>query len=210
MLFDFVDFDPRVWCDILSFDIDVECYFSNVYSCLLAKHECDLLWKILHGAIPTGRYLHGCSFADSPNCRFCNKMDDLEHIFFKCERLSALFRLTQKIIRKMLPTIDKIPYWWYIVGIPPKSVYSYHVRQLVNWIFALAKIAIVHSRFNKAKGEGTTDVCILFKSKIMSRLNVEYNFAIYHRNINDFKEKWNVNDALCIVTDAIGIDFSFS
>ena len=38
---------------------------------MLRKNECDLIWKIIHGAIPAGRFLYGCKFFDSPNCNYC-------------------------------------------------------------------------------------------------------------------------------------------
>ena len=44
--------DPRVWCDILSFEVDRKVYFNNIYDCMLSKNQCDLIWKIMHGAIP--------------------------------------------------------------------------------------------------------------------------------------------------------------
>ena len=54
--FSYDDHDPRVWCDILNFDRKV--YFNNIYDCMLTKNECDFIWKVRHGAIPTGRFLY--------------------------------------------------------------------------------------------------------------------------------------------------------
>ena len=62
---------------------------------MLKKNECDLIWKIRHGAIPTGGSLYGCKYSDSPNCNYCDELDDLTHIFVTCSRLSGLFQLTQ-------------------------------------------------------------------------------------------------------------------
>ena len=42
--------------------------------------ECDLIWKIRHGAIPTGRFLYECKYSDSPNCNHCGELDELTHI----------------------------------------------------------------------------------------------------------------------------------
>ena len=44
-------------------------------------------------------------------------MDDLTHICVTCTRLSGLFQLTKGLIRKLTPTIDKIPVWWYLIVI---------------------------------------------------------------------------------------------
>ena len=90
------DHDPRVWCDILNFEVDRNVYFNNIYDCMLTKNESDLIWKIRHGgAIPTGRFLYGCKYSDSPNCKYCGELDDLTHIFVTCSRFSGLFQLTQ-------------------------------------------------------------------------------------------------------------------
>ena len=40
-------------------------------------------------------------------------------------------------------SIDKIPVWWYIMGIPARAGLDVNVRRLCNWIFAQAKMAIV-------------------------------------------------------------------
>ena len=44
---------------------------------MLTKHECDLIWKIRHGAILKGRFLYGCKYSDSPNC---GELDDITYI----------------------------------------------------------------------------------------------------------------------------------
>ena len=58
---------------------------------MLTKDESDLIWKIRHGAIPTGRFPYGCTYSDSPNCNYCGELDDLTLIFVTCSRLSGLF-----------------------------------------------------------------------------------------------------------------------
>ena len=123
------------------------------------KNECDLIWKIRYGAIPTGRFMYGCKYSDFPNCIYCSEFDDLTHTFVTCSRLSGLFQLTQSLISKLTLTI---PVWWCIIGIPAVDV---NVRRLCNWIFAQAKIAIVYSRFNKNRSSGTHCVVTLFKAK---------------------------------------------
>ena len=62
-------------------------------------------------------YLYGCKYSDSPNCNYCDELDDSTHIFVTFIILSGLFQLTQSLIRKLTPTIDKIPVWWYIIGV---------------------------------------------------------------------------------------------
>ena len=118
-------------------------------------------------------------------------MDDLTHIFVTCSRLSGLFLLTQSLIRKLTQTIDKIPVWWYIIGIPASDGIDVNVRRLYNWISAHKKIAIVYSRFNKYMSSGIQCVVTLFKAKVISRVNVEYQFARFQNTVCNFDERWN-------------------
>ena len=134
---------------------DIKVYFNNIYNCMLTINECDLIWKIMYGVIPTARFLCGCRYSDSPNCNYCGELDDLTNSYVTCSRLSGLFQLTQSLIRKLTPTIDKIPVWWYIIGITANAGLDVNVRCLCNWILAQAKIEIVYSRFNKYKSSGT-------------------------------------------------------
>ena len=186
-LFSYDDHDPRVLCDILNFEVDRKVYFNNIYDCMLTKIECDLIWKIRHGAIPTDRFLYGCIYLDSPNCNYCGEFDYLTHIFVTCSRLSVIY------------TIDKIPVWWYINGIPTSAGLDVNVRCLGNWIFAHAKSAIVYNRFNKNRSSGTHYVVTLFKAKVISLVNVEYQFARFQNTVCNFVEKWNTYNVLCKV-----------
>ena len=83
------DHDSRVWCDILNFDRKY--YFSNIYDCMVTKNECELIWKILYGAIPTCRFLYECKYSDFSNCNYCSELDDLSYIFVICSRIAGLF-----------------------------------------------------------------------------------------------------------------------
>ena len=48
-LFPCDDHDPRVWCDILNFEVARKVYFDNIYDCMLTKNDCNLICKIRHG-----------------------------------------------------------------------------------------------------------------------------------------------------------------
>ena len=92
--------------------------------------------------------------------------------------------------------MDNIPVWWYIIGIPASAGLDVNVRRLCNWIFAQAKIAIVYSRFNKYRSSGTQCVVTLFKAKVISRVNVEHQFAIFQNTVCNFVERWNTYNVL--------------
>ena len=76
--------------------------------------------------------------------------------------------------------MDTIHVWWYIIGIPASAGLDVNVRRLCNWIFPQA---IVYSRFNKYKSSVTHCVVTLFKAKVISRVNVEYQFARFQNTV---------------------------
>ena len=147
----------------------------------------------------TGVFLYGCKYSDSPNCNNCGELDVLTHILVTCSRLSGLFQLTQSLIRKLTPTIDSIPVWWYIIGIPASAGLNVNFRRLCNCIFCEGKIAIEYSRFNKYRSSGTQCVVTLFKAKVISRVNREYQFTRFQNTVCNFVEKWNAYNVLCKV-----------
>ena len=73
------------------------------------------------------------------------------------------------------------------------------VRRLCNWIFAQAKNEFVYSRFNKYRSSGTQCVVTLLKAKVISRVNVEYQFASFRNTECNFVERWNTHNVLCTV-----------
>ena len=87
--------------------------------------------------------------------------------------------------------MDKIPVWWYIIGIPASAGLDVNVRHLCNWIFVQTNIAIVYSRFNKYRSSGTQCVVTLFKAEVILRVNEEYQFARFQNTVCNFVERWN-------------------
>ena len=63
------------------------------------------------------------------------------------------------------------------IGIPTKTNLDVNVRCLCNWVFAPAKIT-------------------MFKAKVISRVNVEYQFARYQNTVCNFVERWNTYNVL--------------
>ena len=55
------------------------------------------------------------------------------------------------------------------------------------------------SIFNKYKSSGTQCVVTQFKANVISRVNVEYQFARFRNTVCNFVERWNTNNVLCKV-----------
>ena len=65
--------------------------------------------------------------------------------------------------------------------------------------FCTGIIAIVYSIFNKNRSSGTHCVVTLFKAKVISRVNVEYQFVRFQNTVCKFVEQWNTYNVLCKV-----------
>ena len=144
-----------------------------------------MIWKIRHGAIPTGRFLYMCKYSDSPNCNYCGELDDLTHSFVTCSRLSGLFQLTQSLIRILTPK-------FLFGGILLLSQLVLVLMLILDAYYATGflrrqklQLYIVQCRFNKAK--------------VISRVHVEYQFARFQNTVCNFVERWNAYNVLCKV-----------
>ena len=83
-----------------------------------------------------------CKYSDSHNFNYCGELDDLTHIFATCSRIPGLFQLTHCLIRKWTPTIDTIPVWWYIIGMPAGSGLVVYVKRLGNCFFCAGELQL--------------------------------------------------------------------
>ena len=54
-------------------------------------------------------------------------------------------------------------------------------------------------RFNINRSSGTHCVVTLFKAKVISRVNVEYQFASFHNTLCNSAQKYNAYNVLCKV-----------
>ncbi len=68
---------------------------------------------------------------------------------------------------------------------------------LLNYLFGQAKIWL--SRKNKLIDRGSTDVILILKGLIKSRINIEYSYYKLVNNLQMFNQKWGVNQCICEV-----------
>ena len=158
---------------------------------MLTKNESDLIWKIRHGAIPIGRFLYGCKYSDSPKCNYCSELDDLTHNFVTCSILSGLFQLNKSLIRKLTPQLIAFLFGGVLFV---SQLVLVLVLMLDAWAngFLRRKMQLYnYSIFNIYRSSGTHCVVTLFKAKLISRVNVEYQFASLQNTVCNLVEKWN-------------------
>ena len=55
---------------------------------------------------------------------------------------------------------------------------------------------LYNSRFNKYRSSGTQYVVTLFKAHVLSRVNVEYQFARFQNTVCNIGGRWNTYNVL--------------
>ncbi|MGH0168929.1 UNVERIFIED_CONTAM: hypothetical protein FKN15_063720 [Acipenser sinensis] len=64
-----------------------------LYKPPLDKRAGDLQWRLLHGILATGRFLHRINHDISSIYDFCQQEDTIFHMYSECRRLEPLFSL---------------------------------------------------------------------------------------------------------------------
>ncbi len=66
---------------------------------------------------------------------------------------------------------------------------------LLNYLFGQAKMAI-WSRKSQMVDKDSTDVILILKGLITSRINIEYSYYKLVNNVQVFNQKWGVNQCI--------------
>ncbi len=75
------------------------------------------------------------------------------------------------------------------------------VHVLLNFIFGQGKLAIWLSRKRKLLGSGLTDVILVFRGLIKSRIKIEYAYYMLIDDLDTFRSKWGINQCICEIDD---------
>ena len=204
--FDDVENVGLKWCHTLSLNIKPN--ISYIYSGVNYKKDCDLQWRFIHMALLPMKTLHTIGYTLTEKCLFCRSEETLPHIFINCPRNELLFRyLTKHIGHLYTPhTSFSLALEWWLFGAPINK-HNKQLRVVINWMIITAKTAIWISRGNMLAKKGPTDVLAVYKTRIMSRLLLEYSFHKMMNTVEQFHEKWyhgtffNIVDGMIILRD---------
>ena len=84
--------------------LDFSKIWKNIYLSYGPPHTTDTLYRLLHHSLKTNQYTYKCSGDKtnlSPNCDFCNKTEDLLHLFTTCNRIKNIWKHYQPILDKL-------------------------------------------------------------------------------------------------------------
>jgi hypothetical protein len=187
------------WLEILGVQVSSEKLFGQIYRKPHAMREGDLSWRFLHGALSTGSFFCRAGFQDNDLCAHCGEREDLEHMFLYCSRLSNLLELVRDVMAGVLDTAS-VTTEMYVLGpwMGGFSTVSWPVH-LATWIATQAKLATFVIIQNLLSGDGSTNACRTFVSRVRARISVEFDFRRLQNNFGVFSDTWCTNDMLCSV-----------
>lgn len=176
-----------------------------LYKPPLIKRVGDLQWKILHGIVSTGRFLHRVDPSISELCAFCSAEESIFRTYSECEGLRPLFNLLKGVLSDLGAVFSKE---LFIFGV----MYSFKMKNrcvLINFLFGQAKLAIFKARKNQLSGSGMTSVVVQFRVLVVSQIRAEFEYFKLVSNLESFQEKWCLGDALCAVSEEGELQFNF-
>ncbi|XDV25251.1 hypothetical protein PO909_029197 [Leuciscus waleckii] len=169
--------------------------WRTLYKSPIEKRTGDLQWRIVHGIIATNRHRAHLDPQVGEGCPFCGVLETVFHLFFNCVRLQHLFIKMEEWCQTLGEVFTPE---MFIYG--PK--YSKNKREshvLLNYLFGQAKMAIWLTRKSKLSDKGSTDVFLVLKGLIKSRINIEYSYYKLINDLESFKYRWEVKQCICEV-----------
>ena len=124
----------------------------------------EVQWKIVHNIYPTNILLNKMGIKSSEKCDFCDEVDVVEHMFFRCKRLQTFWTDVSKRIDNRVNKKIKLNEISIVLGIEqehPKLCYE--EIKLLNTILIIGKLSIIKNKMNKTK------IDIIFERELQLR-----------------------------------------
>ncbi|CAM4448908.1 unnamed protein product [Caretta caretta] len=129
-------------------------------------------------------------------CTFCGVRETLAHAYLQCTRLQLLFQLLQNLLLR---------FWLHFS--PHLFIFAHPIRgptksrdHLVNFLLAMAKVAICNTREKRLAEVGPCDCGAVFHSFICSCIRAELLWVAFTVSLEAFEEQWVLSRVLCLVS----------
>ena len=133
------------WEEIYYFvDFDWEHLFCLPYTVARETKLQSLQYQIVNRYIPTQQFLQMCKKSDTDKCIFCNKIDDIEHYFYSCERVIPVWNNLSQLFSKIFETRIALHSPDIIFGIP--NVNNDDILKSLNFCILFGKYCIYKSK----------------------------------------------------------------
>lgn len=169
--------------------------FSNIYKTKAPKHECDVAWRMLHGSVASNEFRHKIDSEISNQCNFCDATDSVIHSFIYCIHVQPLLMFLYTIylnVYNNFMTIEE-----YVFNLKSSQKYF----RVFNFLIVTCKYATYKSIVSKRNNLNITDPLLIFKSKIRSRLLIEFQFCKVHGKLDYFLKNWTLDNKLCKIDE---------
>jgi hypothetical protein len=80
---------------------------------------------------------------------------------------------------------------------------------LLNFVLGAAKLAILKTRKNSIRGQGSVDVVGMLEGMLAAKLRVEFAYYKLVNNVDLFMIIWGIHSLLCLVTMEENLELSF-
>jgi hypothetical protein len=124
-----------------------------------------LQWKILHNIYPTNILLLKMGIRDNDLCDSCGVRDTIEHFFWKCTKLSRLWKVVEDIVFRKTSKLIKITEQIALFGLENSKLNIETIR-IANHILLIAKMTISKFRY----GEKLDPCCIIEREIDMRKI----------------------------------------
>ena len=83
------------------------CGKYDIHQIRIPSHQ----YKIIHRFIPCRKKLFDWKISDTPNCKFCNKIEDLKHFYLSCSKWTEFWIYFYKWWNNMSELKEDIYIW---------------------------------------------------------------------------------------------------
>ena len=142
-------------------------------------------------------------FRSDANCSLCNDIDSLLHTFLECPNIQPLLGVISTITSRLVLPGQAVNIAWFFINPPVKNSVFIHRRAMSLFVYlsTMAKLCIHLARRNVFRNQGPVDPLDIFKSKIFSRLRLEFEYHRLNENLHSFNIIWAFDDILCDTHD---------
>ena len=193
------------WSDVIGPGKSPKGCWRVLYKLPVEKRAADLQWRIVHGAIATNRHIAHLDPSQGVGCGFCGQAETIAHLFLQCSRLEGLFRL----LRGLFFGFGESFSWELFVFGPRYAAKKKESHVLINFLSAMAKLAIWLTRKNKTRGVGSVDPVEVMRGLVAARLRVEHAYHKTVDNLEGFNSRWTVGGVLCTLGEQGELKLSF-
>ena len=151
-----LDADKVTMCGVgfwkRKYNVDVMPYF-NLAKLATKESRLRLLhFKLLHNIYPTNILLKKMKIKENDKCEICGEVDFIEHMFFKCRKLTGFWSKISLLIETMTNLKVILSETSVLFGITKATIAtSQEKTNIINHIILIGKVCISKAKYGKIK-----------------------------------------------------------